>query len=38
VEGGGIHVEMGWGGKEVWDEEQKEGRWGPGHGIWSIKK
>jgi hypothetical protein len=29
---------MGWGGKEVWDEEQLEGGWdGAGNGIWSVK-
>jgi hypothetical protein len=27
-EGGGIHVEIGWGGKEVCDVEQSEGGWG----------
>jgi hypothetical protein len=26
--GGGIHMEMGWGGEEVWDVEQSEGGWG----------
>jgi hypothetical protein len=32
--GGGIHVEMGWGGEEVWDMEQSEGGWGgAGSGI-----
>jgi hypothetical protein len=25
VGGGGIHVETGWGGEEVWDVEQSEG-------------
>jgi hypothetical protein len=34
----GIHVEMGWGGEEVWDEEQSEGGWrGTGNGICCIK-
>jgi hypothetical protein len=34
----GIHVEMGWGGVEVWDVEHSEGGWGgSGNGIWSIK-
>ena len=35
--GGDIHVEMGWGGEEVWDVEQTEGGWGAGNGIWSVK-
>ena len=30
-------MEMGWGGEEVWDVEQTEGRWGVGNGIWSVK-
>jgi hypothetical protein len=34
--GGGIHVEMGWGGEEVWDVEQLEGGWGDGNRIWSV--
>jgi hypothetical protein len=29
--GGGIHVEMEWGGEEVWDVEQLEG--GEGQGM-----
>jgi hypothetical protein len=30
---------MWWGGEEVWDVEQSEGKWGgAGNGIWSIKK
>jgi hypothetical protein len=34
----GIHMEMGWGGEEVWDVEQSEGGWGgKGNGIWSVK-
>jgi hypothetical protein len=38
VEGGGIHVETGCGGEEVWDVEQLEsGRGGAGNGIWSVK-
>jgi hypothetical protein len=39
VEGGGIHVETGWGGEEVWHVEQSEGGWGwgVGNGIWSVK-
>jgi hypothetical protein len=32
-----IHLELGWGGEEVWDVEQSEGEWGAGNGIWSIK-
>jgi hypothetical protein len=35
--GWGIHVEMGWGGEEVWDVEQSEGGWGMGNGIWSAR-
>jgi hypothetical protein len=31
-----IHMKMGWG-EEVWDEEQSEGGWGTGNGIWSVK-
>jgi hypothetical protein len=27
VGAGDIHVEMGWGGEEVWDVEQSEGGW-----------
>jgi hypothetical protein len=27
VGGGGIHMEMGWGGEEVWDVEQSEDGW-----------
>jgi hypothetical protein len=39
VEGGGIHVETGCGGEEVWDVEQSEGGRGRmGNGIWSCKK
>jgi hypothetical protein len=34
VEGEGIHVEIGWGGKEVWDVKQSEGGSGAGNGIW----
>ena len=35
---GGIHVETGCGGEEVWDVEQLEGRRGVArNGIWSIK-
>jgi hypothetical protein len=31
-------METGWGGDEVWDVEQLEGRWGgAGNGIWSVK-
>jgi hypothetical protein len=38
VEGGGIHVEMGRGGEEVWDVEQLEGGSGGAvNGIWSVK-
>ena len=38
MEGGGIHVEMGCGGEEVWDVEQLEGgRGGAGNGLWSVK-
>ena len=33
-----IHVEMEWGGDEVWDVEQLECGWrGAGNGIWSVK-
>jgi hypothetical protein len=28
VGGGGIHVEKGWDGEEVWDVEQSECGWG----------
>ena len=36
--GGGIHVERGCGGEEVWDVEQLEGgKGGAGDGIWSVK-
>jgi hypothetical protein len=35
---GGIHMETGWGGEEVWDVEQTEGGWGAGNEIWSVKK
>ena len=36
--GGGIHLEMGSGGEEVWDVEQLEDGWGgAGNGIWSVK-
>ena len=31
--GGGIHMEMGWGGEEVWDVEQSEGGWVGGQGM-----
>jgi hypothetical protein len=35
---GNIHVEMGWSGEEVWDEEKSEDGWcGMGDGIWSVK-
>jgi hypothetical protein len=35
---GGIHVETGWGGEEVWDVEPSEGGGeGAGNGIWSVK-
>jgi hypothetical protein len=34
--GGDIHMETGWGGEEVWDVEQLEGRWGE-NGIQSVK-
>jgi hypothetical protein len=27
-DGGGIHMETGWGGKEVWNVEQSEAGWG----------
>ena len=38
VGGWGINVEMGWGGKEVWDVEQLEGRCEEAvNGIWSVK-
>jgi hypothetical protein len=39
VEDGGIHVETGCDGEEVWEEEQLEGeRGGVENGIWSIKR
>jgi hypothetical protein len=31
--GGGIHVETGWGGKEMWDVEQLGGWGGSGNEI-----
>jgi hypothetical protein len=34
---GGIQVETGWGGDEMWDVEQLEGVWGAGNGIWSVE-
>ena len=38
MEGGGIHVETGCDGDEVWDVKQLEGgRGGTGNGIWSVK-
>jgi hypothetical protein len=38
VDGGGIHVEKGCGGEEVWDMEQLEGGRGRGgNGIWCVK-
>lgn len=36
MEGGGIHMESGLGGEEVWKVEQLEGQWGAGNGIWNI--
>ena len=33
---GGSHVEIGWGGEEVWDVEESEGnveRWGMKYGV-----
>jgi hypothetical protein len=39
VEGGGIHVETGFGGEVVWDVEQLEGGSGVAeNGIWNVKK
>ena len=36
--GGGIHVETGWDGEEVWDVEQSEDGWGEvENGIWNVK-
>ena len=36
--GGGIQVEMWWGGEKVRNVEQSEGGWGGvGNGIWSVK-
>ena len=35
MRGGGVHVETGWAGEELWDVEQSKGRWG--NGIWSVK-
>jgi hypothetical protein len=34
--GGGIHVETGWGGEEVWDVEQLEGGWWGGGQEWNL--
>ena len=35
---GDIHVEMGWGGEEVWHVKQSEGGWREtGNKIWSVK-
>ena len=34
---GGIHVETGWGGEEVWDVEQSGGGWGAGNEMSSVK-
>ena len=34
--GGGIHVEMGWGGKEGWDMEQSEGGSGVARKFYKI--
>jgi hypothetical protein len=31
----GIHMETGWGGKEVWDVEQLEGGWEP--RKWNVE-
>jgi hypothetical protein len=31
-------MEMGWGGKEVWDVEQMEGGWGRGEWNMECKK
>ena len=37
--GGGIHVETGWGGVEVWDVVQLEGGLGRAeNGIWNVKR
>jgi hypothetical protein len=33
---GGIHMENGWGGEELWDVEQSKGDRGR-NGIWSVK-
>jgi hypothetical protein len=34
----GIHLEMGWGGEEMWDLEQLKGGWGMvGNETWSVK-
>jgi hypothetical protein len=33
--GRGIHMEMGWGGEEIWDVEQTEG--GKGGGEWNME-
>jgi hypothetical protein len=36
--GGGIHVEVGWSGEDVWNMELSNGGWGEaGNGIWSVK-
>ena len=37
MEGGGIHVETGWGGEEVWDVEQSGVEGGAENGIWCVK-
>jgi hypothetical protein len=36
VEGGGIHMETGCRGEEVWDVEQLEGAWGRGR-EWNME-
>jgi hypothetical protein len=38
VEGGGIHVEMGYSGEEVWDVRQLEGRRGEREWNMECKK
>jgi hypothetical protein len=35
--GGGIHVEMEWGGEKVWNVEQSKGGWRR-NKIWGVNK
>jgi hypothetical protein len=36
--GWGIHVEMGWGGKDMWDVEHSVGGWRAGNGKWNVER